>query len=71
VGLRPARRSGLRLERGEDILLIAPSVEWGSEIEAPVHVPTVYNIGHAGAGWQCSWGCAEKVVGIIKEIIAQ
>src|SRR6267154_1992034 len=45
VGLRPFRRSGLRLER--DRLRDRRSV--------------IHNYGHGGSGFTLSWGCAEKV----------
>jgi D-amino-acid oxidase len=45
VGLRPFRRSGVRLERGS--LLDGRSV--------------IHNYGHGGAGFTLSWGCAENV----------
>jgi len=46
VGLRPFRRSGLRLER--DHLRDGRTV--------------VHNYGHGGAGFTLSWGCARKVL---------
>jgi D-amino-acid oxidase len=46
VGLRPFRRSGVRLER--DRLRDGRTV--------------VHNYGHGGAGFTLSWGCAEKVL---------
>ncbi|KAF9458950.1 hypothetical protein BDZ94DRAFT_1172538 [Collybia nuda] len=51
VGLRPARRGGLRLERGDDLVL---------------GVPIIHNVGHSGAGWQSCWGCAEEVVRLVE-----
>jgi D-amino-acid oxidase len=45
VGLRPFRRSGVRLER--DRLRNGRIV--------------IHNYGHGGAGFTVSWGCAEKV----------
>jgi D-amino-acid oxidase len=45
VGLRPFRRSGVRLERGS--LLDSRTV--------------IHNYGHGGAGFTLSWGCAENV----------
>ena len=46
VGLRPFRRSGLRLERDQlrDGLTV------------------IHNYGHGGAGFTLSWGCARKVI---------
>jgi D-amino-acid oxidase len=46
VGLRPFRRSGVRLER--DRLRDARTV--------------IHNYGHGGAGFTLSWGCARKVL---------
>ncbi|MGH7984397.1 MAG: FAD-dependent oxidoreductase, partial [Candidatus Udaeobacter sp.] len=45
VGLRPFRRSGVRLERGS--LLDGRAV--------------IHNYGHGGSGFTLSWGCAENV----------
>jgi len=46
VGLRPFRRSGLRLER--DRLRDSRTI--------------IHNYGHGGAGFTLSWGCARKVL---------
>jgi len=46
VGLRPFRRSGVRLER--DRLRDGRTV--------------IHNYGHGGAGFTLSWGCAQKVL---------
>jgi D-amino-acid oxidase len=48
VGLRPFRKSGVRLERSR--LRDERSV--------------IHNYGHGGAGFTLSWGCAENVFGI-------
>jgi len=45
VGLRPFRKSGVRLER--DHLSDGRTV--------------VHNYGHGGSGFTLSWGCAEEV----------
>jgi D-amino-acid oxidase len=45
VGLRPFRKSGVRLER--ERLLDGRTV--------------IHNYGHGGSGFTLSWGCAEKV----------
>jgi D-amino-acid oxidase len=45
VGLRPFRKSGVRLERGR--------LRDGRII--------IHNYGHGGSGFTLSWGCAEKV----------
>ena len=51
VGLRPFRRSGVRLE--EDRLGDGRHV--------------IHNYGHGGAGFTLSWGCAEDVVRLLRE----
>ena len=48
VGLRPFRRSGVRVER--DRLRDARTV--------------IHNYGHGGAGFTLSWGCAREVLGM-------
>ena len=45
VGLRPFRKSGLRLEKGK--LLDGRTM--------------IHNYGHGGSGFTLSWGCAENV----------
>jgi len=46
VGLRPFRRSGVRLERDR----------------RRDHRSVIHNYGHGGAGFTLSWGCARKVL---------
>jgi D-amino-acid oxidase len=55
VGLRPYRPGGVRLEK-----------EWvqGEGVGCWV----VHNYGHAGFGYQTSYGCAEEVVELVEEI---
>jgi D-amino-acid oxidase len=48
VGLRPFRRSGLRLERDQ--------LRDGRTV--------IHNYGHGGAGFTLSWGCAREVLDI-------
>jgi len=48
VGLRPFRRSGVRLERDR--------LRDGR--------PVIHNYGHGGAGFTLSWGCAREVLDI-------
>lgn len=48
VGLRPFRKSGVRLER--DCLIDGRVV--------------IHNYGHGGSGFTLSWGCAEEVFGL-------
>lgn len=57
VGFRPARKSGLRLERGKDLEVDSASI------------PVFHNIGHSGAGWQASWGCAEEIVKLVDQVV--
>jgi len=46
VGLRPFRKSGVRLEKEK--------LRDGRTV--------IHNYGHGGSGFTLSWGCAEKVV---------
>jgi len=46
VGLRPFRRSGVRLERDQS--------RHGRTV--------IHNYGHGGAGFTLSWGCAREVL---------
>jgi len=46
VGLRPFRRSGVRLERDQ--------LRDGRMV--------IHNYGHGGSGFTLSWGCAREVV---------
>jgi D-amino-acid oxidase len=46
VGLRPFRKSGVRLERAR--LRDSRTI--------------IHNYGHGGSGFTLSWGCAEEVV---------
>ena len=46
VGVRPFRRTGIRLERGR--------LRDGR--------PVIHNYGHGGSGFTLSWGCAKEVV---------
>ena len=50
VGLRPARRGGVRLERDD---LTLPGVR------------LVHNYGHGGAGVTLSWGCADAATALL------
>lgn len=52
VGLRPYRPSGVRIETDK--------LEDGT--------PVVHNYGHAGWGYQGSYGCSEKVIELVNEI---
>jgi D-amino-acid oxidase len=48
VGLRPFRKSGVRLERGQ--------LSDGRTV--------IHNYGHGGSGFTLSWGCAREVLEI-------
>jgi D-amino-acid oxidase len=50
VGLRPYRRSGVRVESAQ--------MEDGR--------PIIHNYGHGGAGFTLSWGCARSVLDLVK-----
>jgi len=56
-GLRPARKGGIRLE--------ISSLERSEGKEIPV----VYNYGHAGMGFQSSWGSASVALRLLEEAI--
>ncbi|KAH9932225.1 D-amino-acid oxidase [Fomitopsis serialis] len=55
VGLRPARKGGLRLE-----------VEWVTNPRGNVKIPMVFNYGHSGSGFQSSWGSAEVALELME-----
>lgn len=57
VGLRPYRRDGVRIEAEE---------MKGDDGETVV---VVHNYGHAGWGYQGSYGCAERVVELVEGIV--
>ncbi|KAL6152939.1 hypothetical protein ACJBU6_08106 [Exserohilum turcicum] len=52
VGLRPSRKGGMRIE--------TETGKW--------NVPVVHCYGHAGAGFQSSWGSAERVLELVQNI---
>ncbi|GAW09542.1 d-amino-acid oxidase [Lentinula edodes] len=56
-GFRPARKGGLRLE-----------VEWivQSETGSAPQIPLVHNYGHAGSGFQSSWGSATRAMSLLE-----
>jgi len=58
VGLRPARKSGLRLE-----------TEWIDGRQDQGKVPMVFNYGHSGSGFQSSWGSASVALGLLEDAL--
>lgn len=57
VGLRPARRGGIRLE----LELPKMEKEW--------NIPVLHNYGHGGSGYTLSWGCAFEVGRLVEEFM--
>lgn len=55
VGLRPARHGGVRLAR--------------DPVDLPGGVRLVHDYGHGGAGVTLAWGCADEVVGVIRDAL--
>ncbi|EPS95038.1 hypothetical protein FOMPIDRAFT_1169055 [Fomitopsis schrenkii] len=55
VGLRPARKGGLRLEVG-----------WADAPRTQGKVPLIFNYGHSGSGFQSSWGSAEEALRLLE-----
>jgi len=60
VGLRPLRAGGVRLER-----------EWVGGKGGGEGVWVVHNYGHGGFGYQSSYGCAERVVRMVGEVVEE
>ncbi|KAH9932229.1 D-amino-acid oxidase [Fomitopsis serialis] len=58
-GLRPARKGGMRLE-----------YEWVNAGKDGRKIPLVYNYGHAGVGFEMSWGCAAAVLKMLENVKA-
>jgi D-amino-acid oxidase len=57
VGLRPYRKGGVRIEAERT------TFDDGTVV--------VHNYGHSGWGYQGSYGCAERVVELVKEMLAE
>lgn len=53
VGIRPYRRSGVRLELAS----------------APHGTPLVHNYGHGGSGFSLSWGCAKAIRELLSDAL--
>ncbi|KAJ4366121.1 hypothetical protein N0V83_007756 [Neocucurbitaria cava] len=54
IGLRPSRKGGPRIETEKD--------KW--------NFPVVHCYGHAGAGYQSSWGTAERVLELVQKTLS-
>ncbi|TRM68586.1 hypothetical protein BD626DRAFT_482205 [Schizophyllum amplum] len=59
VGLRPARKGGVRIQ-----------LEWLTAKDGG-KVPLVHNYGHAGSGYEGSWGSADEAVKLLGSAFAQ
>lgn len=59
VGLRPYRAGGVRLESEQIDLVESKGKVW-----------VVHNYGHSGWGYQGSYGCSQRVVELVGEIVA-
>ncbi|TRM60337.1 FAD dependent oxidoreductase [Schizophyllum amplum] len=59
-GLRPARAGGIRLE-----------VDWVAAKADATKTPVVFNYGHAGYGFQSSWGSASIAVGLLEKALQE
>jgi len=60
-GLRPARKGGIRLQ-----------TEWVSVSGSKqLMVPVIHNYGHAGYGFQTSWGSASAAVDLLEDALAK
>ncbi|KAJ4987583.1 FAD dependent oxidoreductase [Stagonosporopsis vannaccii] len=55
IGLRPSRKGGPRIELEKE------KQKWS--------VPVVHAYGHSGAGYQASWGTAERVLELVQKAI--
>jgi D-amino-acid oxidase len=53
VGLRPFRKSGVRVDRGQ--------LDDGR--------PVIHNYGHGGSGFSLSWGCAREVLALARAAV--
>jgi len=59
VGLRPNREGGIRLE-----------LEWCNTHDPYQRKAVIHNYGHGGAGMMLSYGCANQVVSLVKDVFA-
>ncbi|GME93281.1 unnamed protein product [Ambrosiozyma monospora] len=60
VGFRPAREGGIRLELDDEF----------GKVNAGTGVALIHNYGHGGYGYQASYGCAQKVIGIVDDYLS-
>ncbi|KAF5376199.1 hypothetical protein D9757_009327 [Collybiopsis confluens] len=67
-GLRPARRGGVRIERG-DVEIDSVDGSSGKKVHKKT-VPIIHNYGHSGSGYQSSWGSSNRAVRLLEEAIA-
>ena len=65
VGLRPARKGGLRVETEE----VGVVLRRGNEGEKEVMVSVVHQYGHTGAGYQNSIGSANKGLELLQKLV--
>ncbi|THU83082.1 nucleotide-binding domain-containing protein [Dendrothele bispora CBS 962.96] len=62
VGLRPARKGGIRLE--------VEKMEWDPKDGKGVRkTPVVFNYGHSSGGFQCSWGSANVALELLESAL--
>lgn len=70
VGLRPVRKGGYRVEReqqqGWTIVHKITDIVWVL-LSAIALTRTPTDVGSQGAGYQCSYGCADEAVDLVKE----
>ena len=58
VGLRPARKDGVRIESE-----LITGKAWKGWV--------VHNYGHGGYGYQSSWGCARQVAKLVRDCVSR
>tara|TARA_B110000208_G_scaffold75041_2_gene96577 strand:+ start:189 stop:1577 length:1389 start_codon:yes stop_codon:yes gene_type:complete len=63
AGLRPMRRSGVRLE-----LVEARQTSSTEEAIPSIMAPIIHNYGHGGSGVVLSWGCAHDVAELARSV---
>ncbi|KAH8099776.1 nucleotide-binding domain-containing protein [Cristinia sonorae] len=69
VGLRPAREGGPRIELELVTFPLRRDFMHGSANDRPTYkMPVIHAYGFGGAGYQGSWGAAEEVADIFKDV---